>query len=629
MPSSTHKKEMEDMQAAHAAQLQQMQQQMQMQMQQQQMQMFMMMRGMGQMGMPGMGQAGMGGMEQMPMGMPGMGQTPTGMPGMGQTGMGGIEQMGIGGMGQMGMGGTGPMGMGGMGPMGMGGMGQMGMGGMGQMGMGMGQMGMGGTGQMGTGGMGQTGTMGQAPAGTPTEQTVSGHPRSSSATSACGSRGSERATTAGSSSAGSSQSTIHGNTAQKDALKALQKRRDSASESTVTHRSAASTLRGSRKALERDVEEGQSQMVGASCYSNHAGKTRGPEAAERDRFGNCTGQQYDLALDSAFEGETIAVMQLYTGEGFSMASPAAALERKGFKLLHWKALPPLAEFKAGLQRACQLWVISGASTSVTGEHVEVIKKFVQDDKKGLFLWGDNDPYNADANRILAALPATSGLTLTGNYYGDKVLEEAPSAEKAGQGFRQHLVCTGLESMYEGITIAAVRGPAEQRTALIKSSDGEVVTASHEHNRTRILIDGGFTRLMEDRWARTAGTARFVTNAAAWLYNSEGRGVLPRKAQQEADAASASFQAKLSAKVAAADAALSSMSSSSRGRSASRSSSQSSSRSRSRSSSSSRSSSKSNSSSRSSGSGSASSIVIGSRGGAGFAGSDSDDDGPGI
>ena len=146
------------------------------------------------------------------------------------------------------------------------------------------------------------------------------------------------------------------------------------------------------------------------------------------------------------------------------------------------------------------------------------------DKKGLFLWGDNDPYNADANSILAALPETSGLTLTGNYMGDQVLQEhAPKGQgDDGAGFRQHLVCTGLESMYEGITIAAVRGPAQLSHALIKSSDGGTVTACYDSNGSRILIDGGFTRLYEDRWARTAGTARFVTNAACWLYNFEGR-----------------------------------------------------------------------------------------------------------
>ena len=90
------------------------------------------------------------------------------------------------------------------------------------------------------------------------------------------------------------------------------------------------------------------------------------------------------------------------------------------------------------------------------------------------------------------------------------------------GFTNHLVTTGLESLYEGITIASVQGPIKQFKPLIRSSDGQVVTACRDCNNLRIMFDGGFTRLYPDRWDRTAGTARFVTNAACWLYNHEGR-----------------------------------------------------------------------------------------------------------
>ena len=61
-----------------------------------------------------------------------------------------------------------------------------------------------------------------------------------------------------------------------------------------------------------------------------------------------------------------------------------------------------------------------------------------------------------------------------------------------------------------------------RIRVFRSSDGNVVTACHDKHKVRILIDGGFTRLMDECWDKTAGTARFVTNAACWLYNWEGR-----------------------------------------------------------------------------------------------------------
>ena len=105
-------------------------------------------------------------------------------------------------------------------------------------------------------------------------------------------------------------------------------------------------------------------------YGKHAGKSgRGKfdKSVPRDRFGNVAGPEYDLSPDGTFKGQQVAVLQLYTGEGFSFASPKAALEKKGFAVQIWTALPPVAEFVAGIKRACQLWVISGATLSVTPE----------------------------------------------------------------------------------------------------------------------------------------------------------------------------------------------------------------------------------------------------------------------
>ena len=47
-----------------------------------------------------------------------------------------------------------------------------------------------------------------------------------------------------------------------------------------------------------------------------------------DRHGNADGNQYDLAVDGAFQGETVAVLHLYTGEGFDFSLPKAALKEK-------------------------------------------------------------------------------------------------------------------------------------------------------------------------------------------------------------------------------------------------------------------------------------------------------------
>jgi len=51
------------------------------------------------------------------------------------------------------------------------------------------------------------------------------------------------------------------------------------------------------------------------------------------------------------------------------------------------------------------------------------------------------------------------------------------------------------------------------------SAGNLVTACYDQNGKRAIIDGGSTRMDPDFWD-TAGTARFIKNAAAWLANVE-------------------------------------------------------------------------------------------------------------
>ena len=256
-------------------------------------------------------------------------------------------------------------------------------------------------------------------------------------------------------------------------------------------------------------------------YGKHAGKNAFAKSVPRDRFGNVQGPEYDLSPDGKFKGQSIAVLQLYTGEGFTFGSPTAALERKGFEVIRWTAMPDVATFRKALFKVCQLWIVSGSSgTAWTPDHLELVQKLV-DAKKGLFVWADNDPFTADANRVLSHLTQTSELAIRGNYVGDKVLSVAPAHDQVGFTAK-HLATTGLETLYEGITISTIQGPVKQYRSLIRSSDGNVVTGCHDRGKVRILIDGGYTRLMEDRWDRTAGTARFVTNAACWLYNWEGR-----------------------------------------------------------------------------------------------------------
>jgi hypothetical protein len=238
-----------------------------------------------------------------------------------------------------------------------------------------------------------------------------------------------------------------------------------------------------------------------------------PTQAPNDGFGNVQGNQFDLAVDGAFEGQTIAVLHLYTQEGFDFHLPKAALAEKGFSVYRWVNGPPSPqELTIALEKACQLWVISSSERLLTDEHIAVIKAFF-DAGHGVYIWGDNEPYYADANAVAAAL---FGTTMTGNLLGNQVVPISTGAGKPGI-IEGHLLTTGLEFLYEGITIATL-APTESLTPLVYGSAGNLVTAFYDHDGKRAILDGGFTRLYCN-WD-TAGTARYVKNAAAWLVNVE-------------------------------------------------------------------------------------------------------------
>jgi hypothetical protein len=83
--------------------------------------------------------------------------------------------------------------------------------------------------------------------------------------------------------------------------------------------------------------------------------------------------------------------------------------------------------------------------------------------------------------------------------------------------RSHLLSTGLEVLYEGITIATVQ-PNDALQPLLYGSAGNLVSGFYDREGKRAIFDGGFTRLYI-KWD-TAGTARYVKNSAAWLANAE-------------------------------------------------------------------------------------------------------------
>ncbi len=234
---------------------------------------------------------------------------------------------------------------------------------------------------------------------------------------------------------------------------------------------------------------------------------------QRDSYGNAASSHFDLAVDGAFEGQTVVVLQLYVDSSFTFEQPRAALKDKGFSVYRWTGnVPSVEDLRAALAKANQFWLISGDKQLLTPAHVKVIQDFFNAGH-GVYIWGDNQPYYADANVLGAAL-MDSGMD--GNLPGGQTVAFSPATGKPGLR-KDHLVTTGLEHVFEGITIATIR-PSQHLTPLIWGSAGNLVTVVYEHQGKRAILDGGFTRLYCN-WD-TAGTGRYVKNAAAWLANVE-------------------------------------------------------------------------------------------------------------
>lgn len=234
------------------------------------------------------------------------------------------------------------------------------------------------------------------------------------------------------------------------------------------------------------------------------------KSVSRDRYGNAGGSQHDLAVDGAFDGQTIVVLQLFN---FSFEQPRAALAQKGFSVYRFNGAPKPADLKDALKKANQFWLISDCyGQKLNEDHAKLIKAFYESGK-GVYIWGDNDPCISDANFISQYL---FDVDMQGDTRGDKVITFRTEKNKSGI-LRDHLLSTGIENIYEGITIATIQ-PNEVLTPFIWGSAGNVVASFYDQKGRRAIVDGGFTRLYY-KW-NTAGTSRYITNAAAWLANVE-------------------------------------------------------------------------------------------------------------
>ena len=258
------------------------------------------------------------------------------------------------------------------------------------------------------------------------------------------------------------------------------------------------------------LEIDYSRSTSRTPYTKWAGMSNIPDAI-KDKYGNPQGSEYDLAEDGSLNGYKIVVLNFW--HGCDLSGPAAALKKKGFVIEEYRKLPSVAALKRALSGdKTQLWIISDSTSHMSDEYVDLTVEYFNSGH-GVYIWGDNQPFYQDANKILSRIFGTS---MNGDSEGDRVL--GIQTVDGGKGIiPNHPITTGIVTFYEGITIAEV-STGKMLKPLIYGSNGKVVTAYYDASSRRALVDGGFTRLYF-KWD-SAGTDRYIVNAAAWLANIE-------------------------------------------------------------------------------------------------------------
>jgi len=245
---------------------------------------------------------------------------------------------------------------------------------------------------------------------------------------------------------------------------------------------------------------------------------------EYDKHGNLLSEEFDLGKDGSFNDFWILIGLFPYALARNWEELAKkSLEKKGFNVvverLENNFIELLKEDKFDV-----VWLISGHIKNDSFDDKEFKNAVLNYHKtgKGLFIYGDNEPYFLHANIVL---PELVGCSLQGNNVGNKTLSFGSTREK-GQFDQEHLIFAGINNLYEGSTIC-YPDKDSKLTTLAVGTDGEPCILCCEKGQSnfndggRIVVDTGFTKLYRQYWA-SAGQARYVVNASVWLVDLEGR-----------------------------------------------------------------------------------------------------------
>jgi hypothetical protein len=256
----------------------------------------------------------------------------------------------------------------------------------------------------------------------------------------------------------------------------------------------------------------------------------------------------DWVKDGEFKGKRILIA-VYYWEGPALDSVPMnhvpkVLRDMGFTVDIQRQpahLPDLAKYD-------QVWVVSGSASTFDQTDVQKLRDHLKKGR-GVYVLADNTPFTYEANVIAGAL---YGVSLSGGYDGGqvvnvvapgKVKQMVDEAMKKGDmnklmelrraGFlngklyaEDHELLSGIEQIFEGITVAAQTISKDLEVILRDSANENLVSVSKRPGEL-LVIDGAFTRLYCGWEANAATSTRWYRNVAAYLAGKK-RADLPKE-----------------------------------------------------------------------------------------------------
>ena len=243
---------------------------------------------------------------------------------------------------------------------------------------------------------------------------------------------------------------------------------------------------------------------------------------------NKQGKQCELGRDGRFHDSRVIIGKFYKQKNFSKESferivGKEVFDRKGFK---WYCTEDEDDFLKNLEAYDVAWVIGYNTAPMKNKDFPQRMIDFHRKGKGLMLWEDDDPKTQGTHTVEVLkhmFPMEPKIELTGNYEGKKLM--APSdnwLNLSGKFSKNHPIFRGVCNMYEGFTICYPKSSELPKGihSIATANNGKSNIMCKEKDFTsgsgRLIIDCACTKLFEDWWQSSIGTATYVRNATCWL-----------------------------------------------------------------------------------------------------------------